>query len=79
MNLKISKLRWASPPRTSPTYQVGAGLRTFEGQDGAHKNPLKSPSGVRLKERPQHLAVTCLGAHGPGRQLATLKNVRTSQ
>ena len=62
-----------------PYIRVEAGLRTFEGQDGAHENPLKSPNGVRLGERPQHLAVTCLSAHGPGRQLALLKNARTSQ
>ena len=62
-----------------PYIWVGAGLRTFEDQDGAQKNLLKSPSGVRLEERPQHLAGTCFGAHGPGRQLAPLKNARTSQ
>ena len=76
MNLENIKTAVGSD---QPYIRVGAGLRTFERQDGAQKDPLKSPNGVRLGERPQHLAVTRLGAHDPGRQLAFLRNARTSQ
>ena len=79
MNLKNIKTVVGDSTADQPYIQIGAGLRTFEGQNGAQKNPLKSPNGVRLGERPQHLAVTCLGADGPGRQLAPPKNARTSQ
>ena len=79
MKLENIKTMPEEPIANQPYTQVEAGLRTFKGQNRAQKNPFKSPSGVRLEERSQHLAVTYLGAHGPERQLAPLKNARTSQ